>query len=200
MLTVTLLVLLVALWAFFVYLRREQLGAAGFGMATLRTVGVAALLLLLVNPEWYGRSAGGAPVVLLDGSLSMGVPGGRWSEAHDTAVALSGNARSIISFGAGVAPFDTMPPAAPTTRLKDALDVGRAMGGPIHVVSDGEIEDIAAIPPDALRDVTFVILPRDTVPDAALLDVRVQDRVRRADSLDVVVTIGTWGHGLAQSA
>ena len=200
MFTVALLVIPLALWAGFVYLGREQLGAVGLGLATLRTVGVAALLLLLINPDRAARVGGGVPVVLLDGSLSMGVAGGEWARALDTALALAGDEGTVTRFGVGVAPFDTLPPSAATTRLKQALNMSRASGGPIHVVTDGEIEDIAAITPDALRGVAFVIIPRDTVPDAALLDVKVRDRVRHADSLGVAVTIGTWGSGLAESA
>ncbi len=200
MFTVALLAIPLALWTGFVYLGREQLGAVGLGLAMLRTVGVAALLLLLINPDRAVRVAGGAPVILLDGSLSMGVAGGGWARALDTALALAGDEGTVTRFGAGVAPFDTLPPSAATTRLKQALNTSRASGGPIHVVTDGEIGDIAAITPDALRDVAFVIIPRDTVPDAALLDVHVWDRVRQADSLDVAVTIGTWGSGLAESA
>ena len=200
MFTVALLAIPLALWVGFVYLGREQLGAVGLGLATLRTIGVTALLLLLFNPESAGRVVGGAPVVLLDGSLSMGVPGGKWARALDTALALAGDEGTVTRFGAGVAPFDTLSPSAATTRLKQGLYTSRASGGPIHIVTDGEIEDIASITPEALRAVAFVVVPRDTVPDAALLDVYVRDRVQQADSLDVVVTIGTWGSGLAESA
>ena len=162
MFTVALLAVPLALWVGFVYLGREQLGAVGLGLATLRTIGVTALLLLLFNPESAGRVAGGEPVVLLDGSLSMGVPGGDWARALDTALALAGDEGTVTRFGAGVAPFDTLSPSAATTRLKQALYTSRASGRPIHIVTDGEIEDIASITPEALRDVAFVVVPRDT--------------------------------------
>jgi hypothetical protein len=67
------------------------------------------------------------------------------------------------------------------------------MGGPVYVVSDGEIEDLGSLVPGALQRTTFVTLPRDTVPDAALLSVNMPRRVHREDSILVELMIGAWG-------
>jgi hypothetical protein len=192
MVLVVLGALLAALSAGYVYLWRERLGAAGFGMAVLRTVAVAALLILLVNPGRATRLPGAAPVVLLDASLSMGV-GGNWRRAVDTARVLAGPEGTILRFGSSVAPFDTTPPMAGATRLRSALYAARAAGGPVYVVSDGEIEDIAAILPNTRADMILVLLPRDTVMDVALLDLDLPGRVQRDDSIRVDFTLGVWG-------
>jgi hypothetical protein len=189
-----------ALWAGFVYLAREELGVAGLGLATLRTLGIAALLLLLFNPTGAVRVPGGAPIVLLDASLSMGVPGGKWDMAVDTALAIAGREGSVYRFGASLAQFDTMPPSAGSSRLREPLLASSGSGRPLFVVTDGEIEDLAAIAPAALAEATIVMLPRDTVSDVALLDIDLRERVQRTDSVDLVATVGTWGIGVPDSA
>ncbi len=192
MLIVVVGALVTAVWAGYVYLWREQLGLQGAAMSLLRTIGVSALLVLLVNPGRASRLAIGAPVVLLDASLSMGV-GGNWSAAIDTASALAGPDGTILRFGSWIAPFDTQPPRAGATRLGNALRVARAAEGPIHVVTDGEVEDMGAILPDLLADIRFVVLPRDTVVDAAVLDVSLPRRIQQGDSVRVEITVGVWG-------
>ena len=200
MLAVMILAGAAALWAGFVYLGREELGATGLGLATLRTLGIAALLLLLFNPGRAVRTQGGPPIVLLDASLSMGVPGGKWDSAVDSALAIAGSDGTVSRFGARLMPFDTARPSAGSSRLREPLLASRGSGRPLYVVTDGEIEDAAAIASDQLDAVTLIVLPRDTVSDVALLDIDVRDRVRRADSLDLVATVGTWGAGVPDSA
>ncbi len=173
-----------------VYLRFERLGLAGAGMALLRTAGVAALALLLVNPARPAPPGSAPATVLLDGSLSMA---GRWREALDSARALAGRSGSIYRFGARVAPADTLPPEDGSTRLADALRLAQGRPGPIVVVSDGEIEDADALEPSLLAGVRVVLLPRTPQPDAALLDVSLPERLARGDSLPVDLTIGTSG-------
>jgi hypothetical protein len=182
----------IATWAAYTYVRREGFGLEGLGLAFLRTVGLTALLILLVNPVRATRVPGGSPVVLLDESLSMSV-GGRWKQALDTATALSGTEGTVLRFGSEVVPFDTTPPRASSTRLAEALYTASAMGGPVYVVTDGEIEDLGSLVPSALQRTTFVTLPRDTVPDAALLGVDIPRRVHHEDSILVELMIGTWG-------
>lgn len=99
----------------------------------------------------------------------------------------------MLRFGSGISPFDTLAPSDGASRLRDALEaiVGRA--GPVFVVSDGEIQDGAVLPPSLTHGVTTVILPRDTVANAALLDVAVGRRVQQDDSIAVRLVIGTWG-------
>ncbi len=180
-----------------VYLGRERLGPEGLALAALRTVAFGALFLVLFNPGWLRRAAPGAPTVLLDASLSMAAGGGHWQEALDTARTLArgqgGPAGTIFRFGSGLAVFDSTTPSYGTSRLRDALEASVARGGAVYVVSDGEIPDVATLPPSLAHRVNAVVLPRDTVPNAALLDVVMSRRVPRADSIAVTLVIGTWG-------
>ena len=200
MLAVALAAAAVAVVAGVVYLGRERLGIAGVALTALRTIGLTALVILLLNPVRAERVPRGTPIILLDESLSMAAPGGKWRVALDTARAIAGADGTILRFGARVRPFDTLPPTAGFTRLREALRAGRASGGSIYVVTDGEIEDIAAIPPNLLNGVTPVLLPRDTLIDAALLDVDLPDRVQRDDSIPVTLVIGTWGRRTSDEA
>lgn len=183
----------VAVLAALVYLGRERLGARGVGLAALRTVGLGALLVLLVNPAELEPGGTGPVTVLLDASLSQGAAGGRWRAALDTARALAGADGTILRFGDGTTPFDTAPPADPATRLEPALRAAAGRGGPVWIVTDGEIADGLALPPALRRAAGFVLLPRDTVADAALLDVVLDERALPGDSIGVTLEIGTWG-------
>jgi hypothetical protein len=190
---VTLVVAALGAASAFVYLGRERLGAEGVGLAALRTVGLGALVLLLFNPTRAVRETGGPPTVLLDASLSMAAAGGRWAAALDTALALAGDDGLLLRFGVEVSPFDTLGPADGLSLAGRALSEARARGGPVIVVSDGELSDARMLPPTLLAGASWVLLPRDTVASAALLDVHVPERVLARDSIPITVTIGTWG-------
>ena len=200
MLTVVVTTVAVAIFSGFVYLEREQLGLQGVGLAALRTMTIGALVLLLVNPGSSKRQAGGTPVVLLDVSLSMAVPGGRWEAALDTAQALAGTRGTVLGFGTAVSPFDMEPPSAGTSRLSVALRSAVALGGPAYVVTDGELDDAGLIDPSLLENVSVVTLPRDTVADVALLDIAVPVRVLSDDSVRMTFTVGFWGEGYSPTA
>jgi hypothetical protein len=192
MVGVVLATLVAALIATVVYVGRERLGVEGLGLAALRTVALGALFLVLFNPGSLRRMTGGAPTVLLDASLSMGAVGGPWQGALDSARALAGDG-TILRFGAGLAPFDTMPPLDGSSRVRDALEASVGRTGPVFVVSDGEVQDGAVLPPGLMHAVTVVSLPRDTVPNAALLDVAVDRQVQEGDSIRIGLVVGTWG-------
>ncbi len=176
-----------------VYVGWERLGAVGLGLAALRTTGLGALVLLLWNPARTVRVSGGPPVVLLDASLSMNASGASWQAALDTARDVAGSDGTILRFGTAVEPFDTSEPRDGISRIEDALATARALGGPIHVITDGELAD--GSPLLALQAVraNYVLLPRDTLANAALIDVHVPPTVQDDDSVQVTLTIGTWG-------
>lgn len=189
-----------AVLAAYSYLRRERLGAAGLGLAALRWVAVAALVLLVLDPPWPGPSAPEPPVVLLDRSLSLGVRGARWEEARDTATALAGTGGRVLGFGRTVGPMVDSLPQDGSTLLRDALAAARGIGGPIWVVTDGEVADASALPDGALHGVGVVVLPRDPVPGAAVTGLRVATVVRAGDSIPITGTLATWGGLAADSA
>ncbi|MBI2401691.1 MAG: hypothetical protein HYV20_02915 [Gemmatimonadetes bacterium] len=176
-----------------VYLGLERLGSAGFGMAVLRTVGVASLALLLINPAGTMRVPDAPPTVLLDASLSLGAAGGRWREALDTARALAGKDGVMLRFGGRVAASDTTPPEDGSTRLADALRLAHGRPGPVVVVTDGEVEDAGTLEPSLLEGTGVVLVPRHVAPGAALLELAAPGRVGRGDSLALDLTIGTFG-------
>ncbi len=176
-----------------VYLGWERLGTGGVGMATLRAGALVALVVLLFNPARTERVRGGAPTVLLDASLSMGARGSHWRAAVDTALALAKSGGVILRFGSEVARFDSTVPTAGASRLGDAIRVAAARSGPIIAVSDGAIDDVEMIPPGLLRGVNLVLVPRDTVPDVALMDIAVEPRAQRTDSITGTVLVSTVG-------
>ena len=186
--------------AAYAYLRRERLGRAGWGLAALRWATIAGLVLLAMNPPWPGAGQARPPLVLLDRSLSFGVRGGRWTEARDSAAALAGADGRVLGFGATTGPVTDSEPGDGTTRLRDALATARAVGGPVVVVTDGEVADAAALPPGALDGVRLVVLRRDSAPGAAATGFRVPPLVHLGDTVPMVATIATWGGLPADSA
>lgn len=177
-------------WA---YVVREGLGAAGLGLATMRAAGVGLLVLLLLDPSWLGVAAPGRPMVLLDRSLSLDAAGGQWARARDTAQQIAGSRGRIVGFGTAVGPVADADPLDGDSRLRDALMVARGLGGPITVVTDGELTDLSTVPPPLLRDVEIAVLPREDVPGVALLHVDLPTMVASDDSIVASAMIGAWG-------
>ena len=163
------------------------------GFAALRAAALGALVLLVWNPTAARVEAGGAsPLVLLDASLSMAGHGGRWQDGLDTARALA-QGGVIWRFGERVAGFDTLPPTDGASRLAPALDAAAARGGPVTVVSDGAIADLADIPPDLARRARIVVLPRTPFFDAFVSAIDGTRRVSSGDTLRLRVTYGVGG-------
>jgi hypothetical protein len=166
------------------------------GLALLRATGVTSLLLLLWNPGTTRSLASDIqPIVLLDASLSMsGAVGAPWRAALDTARALGAKRNAIVwRFGAGVAAFDTTPPADGATRLAPALDAAAARGGEVIVVTDGAVTDVGTIPADLLRRPRMIVLPRPPFRDAFVAAVEGQRRVSAGDTIRLRVSYGTAG-------
>jgi hypothetical protein len=165
------------------------------GLAALRAVALGALVLLVWNPTAARVEAGGGsapPLVLLDASLSLSGHGGRWRDALDTARALA-QGGVIWRFGERVAGFDTLPPTDGASRLAPALDAAAARGGPVTVVTDGAITDLADIPPDLVRRARIVVLPRAPFVDAFVASVEGPRRVSAGDTIRLRVSYGTAG-------
>ncbi len=165
------------------------------GFLALRVVGVAALLLLLWNPGIRAPAASVArPLVLLDASLSLAGHGGRWAAALDTARALA-HGGVIWRFGARIAPFDTAPPTDGASRLGPALAAAAARGGPVAIVTDGELTDALDLPADLQRVPHVVMLARPVFADAYVAGVEGTRHVGMKDTIALRVTVGTSGKG-----
>lgn len=165
-------------------------------LLALRAVAFAAIALLVVDPP-FTRRADVRPVVLLDASLSMAGHGGAWRAALDSARRIA-RGGVIWRFGADVAPFDSSPPHDGASRLGPALRTAAARGGPVVVVTDGEISDRAGLPPDLLRAARVVVLPRAAFPDAFVASVDGPARVQPGDTIVLDVTVGTAGPRLTR--
>ena len=168
------------------------------GLGALRAAALGALLLLVWNPSVRVEAGSAPPLVLLDASLSMAGHGGRWRDALDTARALAGGG-VIWRFGARVGSFDTLPPADGASRLAPALDAAAGRGGPVTVVSDGAVTDLADVPPDLARRARVVVLLRAPFFDAFVASVDGPRRVAAGDTVRLKVSYGTAGMRDARS-
>ncbi len=164
------------------------------GLAALRATGLGAVALLVWNPTAARRDsgAGDAPLVLLDASLSMAGRNGNWREALDTARALA-RGGTIWRFGAGVTGFDSLPPGDGASRLAPPVAAAAERGGPIVVVTDGAVSDVADIPPDLLRRARIVVLPRPPFFDAFVSNIEAPRRIGAGDTVRIKVSYGTAG-------
>ena len=192
--------LFAAVLALFVYLGRERLGREGLGLAALRTVGLSALVLLVLNPGCAQSGQRGAPVVLLDVSLSMGSDVHQWQTAVDTSGILTGSNGTVLAFGNSVRDFEQLEPRDGMSRLDPALRVAQGLGRPTTVVTDGELTDAETMTAGRVGGVEWVLVLRDTAASAALLDVDVPPLINRGDSMKVIMTIGVFGSLTSDSA
>ena len=158
----------------------------------LRGVAVLSLILLLWNPASSRLlPAGDQPIVLLDASLSMsGVP---WRAALDTARAYARRRAVVWRFGTAVTAFDTSPPTAGASHLGPALEAAAGRAGEVVVVTDGEVDDVAAIPADLLRRPRVIVQPRAPFLDAYVASVEGTRHVTRTDTIRLRVSYGVAG-------
>jgi hypothetical protein len=177
-------VLLASALAALTYLRLERAGPRVWVAAALRAVAWSALGLLLLNVSCPSAGTPGRPLVLLDGSLSMGAAGGRWREALDSARRWG----DLRTFGDEQPGTDTTPTRG-RSLLGPAIAAAAGSDRPVIVATDGEIEDAGDLPPELLARASVRLFPRAAVPDLALTSLEGPSRVTSGDSvtLDVVV-------------
>ncbi len=159
----------------------------GRSAVALRATAWGALALLLVNPGCPVPD-GGPPLVLLDASLSMT---SRWSEADSLARSL-GEVRTVGHPGF---PEDSLPRAG-QSRVGAVLATAAASDRTLHLVTDGEIDDVADIPPEVMARTTVHLLPRDPVPGGSLWGVAGPSRLVAGDTLRLDVEVRTTGVSL----
>jgi len=170
--------------AVFLYRRAETPGRGRGLLTMLRAATLVVLLLLLFDPELPSLNAAGggrATRVLLDASLSMGLPDGReprWTDAVRQARRLARDGE-ILLFGDRVRPVapDSLPDGSPgdvRSELLPALQaVAEAGVSRVVVLTDGAVDDAAAVSRWAPRlglDVEYRVLG-DEVADRALAEV-----------------------------
>lgn len=177
------------------YLGVERVGRAGVPLALLRAASWGAVAGLLINPSCRREGARGA-TVLLDQSLSMSDRSGdaRWRAALDSARLLAGRGGHIVLFGGEPRALDeSAGPTAATSRLAPALREAAARGGPMAVVTDGAIDDLAALPSDLLRRVRVVLVPRPELRDAGVAALDLPPALRAGDTAVAVVDVVAAG-------
>jgi hypothetical protein len=184
------------------YLGVERAGRAGVPLALLRAVAWGAVAALLVNPGCR-REVVRPVTVLLDGSRSMSESAAeaRWRAAVDTARAYAGAAGRILVFGDQPRAWTAaVRPDAPASRLLPALREAAASGGPIAIVTDGEIDDAASLPSDIIRAAHVTVLPRSRSRDAAVAALLVPAALRSGDTARATVDVVARGFAAADSA
>jgi len=161
-------------------------------LVILRAVAVLALILLLWNPSSARLlPAGDQPIVLLDASLSMTGP--PWQAALDSARSFAGRRAVVWRFGAGVTAFDTTPPSAGASHLGPALEAAAGRAGEVVIITDGNVDDVASIPPDLLRRPRIIVQPRRAFFDAYVAGVEGPRHVMRTDTVRLKVGYGVVG-------
>ena len=161
-------------------------------LVILRVIAVLALILLLWNPASSRLlPAGDQPIVLLDASLSMS--GQPWRAALDSARRYAGARAVVWRFGTSVASFDTTPPTAGASHLGPALEAAAGRAGEVVVVTDGNVDDLAGIPPDLLRRPRVIVAPRAPFFDAYVAAIEGPRHVTRADTIRLRVSYGVAG-------
>jgi hypothetical protein len=189
------------------YLGLERTGPAGIPLAVLRAAAWGSVMVLLFDPGC--RRVGGAapPVVLLDRSLSMSDPldtaggGPRWRAALDSAHAIAGAGGRILAFGAEPAGLrEGMRPDAPSTRLLPAWREATALGGPLVVVTDGEVDDARNLPADFLRTTRIVVLPRPARTDVGVAGFDLPPSLRAGDTATATVSLVAAGTAPSDTA
>jgi hypothetical protein len=168
----------------FTYLGLERLGRRSWVPLVCRAVGWTALGLLLVNFSCAVRATPRRPLVLLDASLSLSSPGARWREARDSALRWG----EVREFGDERAGSDSLPTRG-RSLLAPALLAASVSDRPVIVVSDGEVEDVAEVPPDILARSGVRLFARDPQPDWAITRVTGPRRVTAGDSIGLDVLI-----------
>ena len=194
MVAATLVVLAAFGLAAFTYLRLERLGRRALWPLVARGVAWSALGLLLLNVSCPSTGGPVRPLVLLDGSLSMGAPGGRWNEALDSA----GRSGEVRLFGDEVAIPDTAPSRG-RSLLGPALTAAAASERPVVVMTDGEIEDAGDLPAELLGRASVRLFPRAPQADLALTGLSGPTRVTAGDSVGLELEIRALAGARADS-
>jgi hypothetical protein len=158
---------------------RDRLGDPRARWAALaRTLGLAVLLLLLLDPGITRGRIGTRPLVLLDNSVSMHAGGGDAAAAATLAASI-GDTTTFGELARGE--------PAGRTDLFAPLAGAVAGGRPVVVVTDGEVGDASAIPADLLAQATVRLLPRARGSDIGLTEIRAPLRLTSGDTLTIDV-------------
>lgn len=169
---------------------RPPSGAYRRALAALRALTVLVAVALLLDAP-IGASAPAAPMTALDVSASWGQGGaGRYAEALERTKALGGDlARFGDSLRVGA------PPASPTdgaSRVGPAVDRAAALGRPLTVITDGQIDDAETL--DALPAGSKVeVFPATDAVDVAVRALELPASAAPGDSVELRALVVSAG-------
>ncbi|MGQ0766238.1 MAG: hypothetical protein ACT4OZ_11285 [Gemmatimonadota bacterium] len=177
-----------ALATYLAYPRANLRGTLSRVAAAARFVAVMALILLVFNST-VGRRRVMSPLVALDVSASW--MRGRDSSAFVAArsAAHDASSDSVIAFGDSVRRSgDDIGPADNSSSVRAVAERAIAMGRPLVVFTDGELDDAAAL--EGIPIGSRVVLGDTTaLPDAAVADIRAPRLTAPGDTVEARVDV-----------
>ncbi len=172
----------------------ERLGRLALLPFAARSVAWAGLGVLLLNLSCPASNSDRAPLILVDGSLSMRSDTGAFRLVLDSAT-IDGD---VLFFGDERSAVDSLPRGR--SRIGDRLRAAAVTGRPVRVITDGELDDGAELTEGLLAGVAVELRPRVDTPAVVLTQVRGPARVTAGDTLVVegeMRTLGHWPHDSA---
>ncbi len=176
------------------YLVFERLGRRALLPMTARGVAWAGLGVLLFNLSCPAPGRDRAPLILIDGSLSMRSDTAAFRRISDSAAA----AGDVVFFGDERSAVDSLPRGR--SRIRDRLQAAVVSGRPVQVITDGELEDGAELTEELLAGVAVDLRPRVDTPAVVLTHVRGPARLTAGDTLVVEGEVRTFGRWSEDSA
>ena len=157
----------------------EKLGRRAWLPGLFRAVAWGGMGVLLLNLSCPSPRSTGRPITLLDGSLSMRRDPAAFASLVDSLATRS----DALFFG------DDRPGALAVPRgrslLGPALEALSAVGRPVEVVTDGEIEDATDLPPALVRGIGVSLVRAAAAPMVAIPRLSGTRRVTAGDSVVV---------------
>lgn len=160
------------------------------GLFALRALAATLIVALLLNAA-IGRSRGLAPWVALDASASWGPDTNRWLAARRVAdSALAAGADSLLLFGNAVRGAALMPaqPTDPASRIADVVEMARAQGRPVIVVSDGRLDDAERLA-DLPQGSQLLLPAAESVADVGVSSVDAVPGAVIGDTIDLALLL-----------
>lgn len=176
------------------YLVFERLGRSALLPAAARSVAWAGLGILLFNVSCPSPGRDRAPLILIDGSLSMRSDSTAFRHLRDSA-AVAGD---VVFFGDERAAVDSQ--ARGRSRILDRLRAAVITGRPVRVITDGEVDDGSEVTEEVLAGVAVDVRPRVDTATVALTQVRGPERVTLGDTLVLEGEVRTFGRWSQDSA
>ena len=195
MLTWSLAALLGAALAFVLYALRERGGIARMiPLVALRATAFTVLIALVLDAA-AGRATAPEPLIALDVSRSWlrGGDDARWEQARARIRALG--ADSLVVLGDSVR-SRTLPdlPGDDASRAGPLIERALAAGRPVTLLTDGELQDAAALASLPRGSRVEVIEGQDRA-DAAVVAVEAPRAVVSGDTIEVAITVRAGSSG-----